>query len=100
MRNPLDNPKIMKRLAVACLVLSIVEWFFAAIFGWVYLVAYVSHLSQLTFSISLIPWIQGLRVEARQVEEDIPNEVAERVIQRSNLKPAKDEAPSEDGAST
>lgn len=93
MRNPLDDPKVMKRLAIACFVLSIIEWIMATVFGWVYLVAYVSHLSQLTFTISLVPWIQGLRVEARQVEEDIPDEVVERIIERTSL----DLSPSVDG---
>lgn len=76
----------MKRLASVVFVTSIIEWVIAWLFGWVYLVAYVSHLSQLTFTISLVPWIQGLRVEARQVEEDIPREVTEHLVQSTNLR--------------
>lgn len=84
----LDNPRLMRRLTGALILVSIVEWIAAGTFGWVNSVAYVSHLSQLAITISLIPWWQGLRVEARQVEEDIPNEVVEKLVEQTTVDPA------------
>jgi hypothetical protein len=88
MRTVFDNPRLMTRITGFLIIASILEWAAATVFGWVHSVAYVSHLSQLAITISLIPWFQGLRVEARQVEEDIPREVVERVISDTNIEPA------------
>lgn len=81
----LDNPHLMRRLTATLILVSVVEWVAATIFGWVNLVSYVSHLSQLAITISLIPWWQGLRVESRQVEEDIPNEVVEKIVENTDV---------------
>lgn len=81
----LDNPRLMHRIIGVLIVLSVIEWGLAHVFGWVSSVAYVSDLSQLAITISLIPWWQGLKIESRQVEEDIPNEVADRLIERTEL---------------
>lgn len=75
----------MRRITGVLIPLSVIEWGAATAFGWVNSVAYVSHLSQLAITVSLIPWWQGLRVESRQVEEDIPREVAEHLTEHTTL---------------
>jgi hypothetical protein len=81
----LNNPVVVRRIVGILIWVSIVEWALAHIFGWVNMVAYVSDLSQLAITISLIPWWQGLRIEVRQVEEDIPNEVANKLIEKTTI---------------
>lgn len=75
----------MRKITGCLIVISVLEWIAAGVFGWVNSVAYVSHLSQLAIVISLIPWWQGLRIEARQVEEDIPNEVVDKIVERTTV---------------
>lgn len=65
----LDDPRLMRWVVGALILLSVIEWVGATVFGWVNSVAYVSHLSQLAITLSLIPWWQGLRVESRQVDD-------------------------------
>jgi hypothetical protein len=84
----LDNPKLMRRITATLIFLSIIEWVAATIFGWVNLVSYVSHLSQLAITISLIPWWQGLRVESRQVEEDIPGAIKKVLVEETTIEEA------------
>lgn len=86
-----DNPVLLRRIAGIMIILSVIEWSLATFTGLVHSVTYLSHLSQLTFTISLIPWWQGLRVEARQVEEDIPKEVTQKIIEKTNVEPSSDE---------
>lgn len=88
MTRAFDNPVLMKRIAGILIIVSVVEWMAAGVFGWVNSVAYVSHLSQLAIVVSLVPYWQGLRIEARQVEVDIPKEVAEKIVETTNLEPA------------
>jgi hypothetical protein len=84
----MNDPVVMRRVTGVLIILSVIEWIFATFFGLVNQVSYVSHLSQLAITISLIPWWQGLRVESRQVEDDIPNEVTDRLIERTTLESA------------
>jgi DNA-binding transcriptional regulator of glucitol operon len=84
----LDNPKLMRRITATLIFLSIIEWVAATIFGWVNLVSYVSHLSQLAITISLIPRWQGLRVESRQVEEDIPGAIKKVLVEETTIEEA------------
>lgn len=86
--NIFDNPVLLRRVSGCLILASLVEWGLATVFGAVNSVTYLSHLSQLTFTISLIPWWQGLRVEARQVENDIPDRVVEKVIEKTNVQEA------------
>lgn len=88
MQNPLENPTLMRRITGVLIPVSVLEWVGATAFGWVNSVAYVSHLSQLAITVSLIPWWQGLRVESRQVEEDIPREVADHLTRTTTLEEA------------
>jgi len=80
-----DNPVLMRRITGSLIIISLIEWAAAGIFGWVNSVAYVSHLSQLAITISLIPWWQGLRIESRQVEDDIPGAVVEKLVEETDL---------------
>jgi hypothetical protein len=66
-------------------VASLVEWALAGVLGWVHSITYLSHLSQFTFSAALVPWYQGLRVEARQVDEDVPGEVVTRIVEETDV---------------
>lgn len=81
----MNDPKVMRRVTGVLVWVSVIEWVVASLVGWVNLVSYVSHLSQLAITISLIPWWQGTKVEARQVEEDIPREVVEKLVQKTNV---------------
>lgn len=83
-----DDPKVMRKITGALIIISIAEWIVAGFVGWVNSVAYVSHLSQLAITISLIPWWQGTKVEARQVEEDIPHEVVDRLVAETDVQSA------------
>ena len=87
LRRLMDNPHLMRRITGMLIFVSIAEWVVASVVGWVNSVAYVSHLSQLAITISLIPWWQGLRVESRQVEEDIPNEVVDKMVEKTTVEP-------------
>ena len=80
-----ENPATMRRISGMLIICSVIEWTFAGVTGLVNSVAYVSHLSQLTFTISLIPWWQGTKIEARQAEEDIPNDVVEKLVEHTNI---------------
>lgn len=80
-----DNPVLLRRIAGWLIILSIFEWAFATFTGLVNQLQYLSHLSQLTFTISLIPWWQGLRVESRQVNEDIPNQVVKKIVEATTV---------------
>lgn len=89
LRRLLDDPRVMTRVTGVLIIGSVLEWAAASYFGWVHSVAYVSHLSQLAITISLIPWFQGLRIEARQVSEDIPSAVVERLVAETNVEAEK-----------
>jgi hypothetical protein len=82
-----SNPTLLRKIAGWLVVLSVVEWAEAKLLGWVNSVQYVSHLSQLAITLSTIPWWQGLRVEEHQVEEDIPNEVVAKIVEKTNVEP-------------
>lgn len=82
-----QNPAILRRVAGWLVVASVIEWVEAKLFGWVHMVEYVSHLSQLAITLSTIPWWQGLRVEERQVEEDIPGAVVEKLVKETDVSP-------------
>lgn len=81
----MDNPAVMRRVTGYLILFSVTEWGFATFTGLVNSVAYVSHLSQLAITISLIPWWQGTKIEKRQAEEDIPNEVVEKIIEHTEI---------------
>lgn len=80
-----DDPKIMRKVTGTLIIVSIAEWIVAGFVGWVNSVAYVSHLSQLAITISLIPWWQGTKVESRQVDEDIPTAVVEKMVEETSV---------------
>jgi len=85
-RGILDNPKLMRK-AVGCLIwFSVLEWVAASFLSWVQSVTYVSHLSQLAITISLIPWYQGLRVEGRQEDEDVAEDVKDKLVEKTDVR--------------
>lgn len=66
----LDNPRVLRKISGTMIILSLVEWVIAGLTGWVKDVTYLSHLSQFTFTVSLVPWHQGNRIEDRQVKDE------------------------------
>lgn len=75
----------MKWISAFLIWVSIVEWVAAALFGWVNSVAYVSHLSQLAIVISLVPYWQGCRIEARQADADVAGDVVSAIVEETTV---------------
>lgn len=80
-----DDPRVMRKVTGILIIVSIVEWIVAGFVGWVNSVAYVSHLSQLAITISLIPWWQGTRLEVQADEADVPSEVVSKIVKQTTL---------------
>lgn len=81
----LTSPQLTKRLVGLAIPVSILEWILATSTGWIQSVPYVSHLSQLAITISLIPWYQGLRLETQQDEEDIAEDVKDKLVSETDV---------------
>lgn len=62
------SPTFMRRVYLILIVLSVAEWAVAIFLGWVNSVAYVSHLSQLAITVSLLAPYGAARVEVKQDE--------------------------------
>jgi hypothetical protein len=61
-------PARLRVIYLCCIIASVVEWIAASTIGWVNSVAYVSHLSQLAITLSLLGPYSAAGVGKRQEE--------------------------------
>jgi hypothetical protein len=84
----LEEPRLMRRLQGWLTVLWVAMIPLALITGWVKSVTFVSALSLWALVASHGAWWAASSVECRQAEEDVPADVVEKLVEKTDLEEA------------
>lgn len=73
------SPKVGLMMATTSLVSVVLLWVAATAFGWVYSVAFISHVSMLALVLGCLSWVFSSRVEVRQDRDANVQDVVDRL---------------------
>lgn len=83
-----SNPHTMRKIQAFLTIMWVVMIPVALITGWVKSVTFVSALSLWALVASHGAWWAASSVEAKQADEDVPGEVVEKMVDKTDVAPA------------